>query len=337
MSNLKPVVKLLSDSVSIPSVNPCFADGVGEKEIAEFVATYAQRVGIEVHRISVDVDRENIIVGMVGKGAETVLWETHMDTVTAERMTIPPFEPRIEDGKLFGRGACDAKAGLAAMLQALIETAKRGSPPKTVWLAAVVNEENGFKGVKQLVASGLKVDYAIVGEPIGFDISIAHKGTVRGSITTRGVSAHSSKPRKGANAILRMTKVLQALERYDAELKVRVHPLVGSPSLTVTMIQGGRGLNLVPDFCQIKVDRRTLPNEDPIAAWNEVRQFLQNWPELLECEVEVDEPEVINWGMEVPANSTPVQTLSAACQKAGPQLRIGGYRIYFGYQLPGSK
>ncbi len=326
MSQLEPVVQLLRDLVAIPSVNPCFADGRGEKEVAEFVATYAQKAGLEVHRVPVEGERENVLVGLIGQGTETVLWETHMDTVTAEGMSIPPFEPQTKDGKVFGRGSCDAKASLAAMLQALVEASKRGSPLRTIWLAAVVDEENGFKGAQQLVSSGFRADYAIIGEPTNLNIVVAHKGTVRGSIVTHGVSAHSSQPEKGSNAILHMAKVLTALERYDSELRMRHHPLVGNPTLTVTMIQGGRGANLVPDFCQITVDRRTLPDEDPLAAWDELKRFLQSQPELLELMLEVREPNLVNWGMEVSEDSPPVQRLSAACQQIGIKPQILGVR-----------
>ncbi len=326
MSALEPVARLLQDLIAIPSVNPCFSDGKGEKEIADFVAEYARKAGLEVHRQPVLEGRENVLVGIIGSKDRTILLETHMDTVTAEGMTIEPFNPQIKDGKIFGRGACDAKASLAAMLQALVEIARRGSPGKTIWLAAVVDEENGFNGVQQLLSSGLKADYAIVGEPTSLNIVIAHKGTVRGTITTRGVSAHSSQPEKGSNAIMHMARVLTALERYDAELRMRLHPLVGSPTLTVTMIQGGRGANLVPDFCQVKVDRRTLPNEDPLAAWDDLKRFLQSQPELLDLTLEVEEPELVNWGMELSEDSLAVRQVLAACQQVGLQPQIVGVR-----------
>ncbi|MGQ9462580.1 MAG: M20 family metallopeptidase [Candidatus Fervidibacter sp.] len=314
------------DLVAIPSVNPCFSDGTGEKEITEFISTYARRSGLETHRMPVDDERENVLIGIEGQSDEIVLWETHMDTVTAEGMAIPPFEPQVKDGKIFGRGACDAKASLAAMLQALVEVAKKGPPQRTIWLAAVVDEENGFKGVQKLVSSGFKADYAIVGEPTELNIAIAHKGTVRGSIFTYGVSAHTSHPEKGVNAIMKMAKVIQALERYDSELRMQVYPLVGNPTLTVTFIQGGRGLNLVPDFCQIKVDRRTLPNEDPLTAWNELIWFIKNQPEFVEFNVEVGEPELVNWGMEVPEDSPQVKRFYATCQQVGLKTQIIGVR-----------
>ncbi len=321
---MEPVVRLLQELVAIPSVNPCFPDGTGEQQVADFVATYAQQAGLEVYRQPVADGRENVIVGLIGRSSKTILWETHMDTVTAEGMTIPPFDPQVVDGKLFGRGSCDAKASLAAMLQALVEVSRRGTPPCTLWLVAVVDEENGFNGVKALLSSGFRADYAIVGEPTDLQSVIAHKGTVRGAITTFGVSAHSSQPEKGVNAIHQMAKVLNTLERYDSELRMRHHPLVGSPTLTVTLIQGGRGLNLVPDFCQVKVDRRTLPNEDPLTAWEELKRFLQNQPELQGIRIMVEDPDLVNWGMEIPPDSPPVQEILEACRQVGWQPRIVG-------------
>ncbi len=320
---MESVIRLLRELIAIPSVNPCFDDGTGEVALADFLETYARNAGLEVQRQPVLEGRDNLLIRVQGRGSETILLEAHMDTVTAKGMTIPPFDPQLRDDKVFGRGACDTKASLAAMLQAMVEVARQGSPPKTVWLAAVVDEENAFQGVQHLLASGFRADYGIVGEPTELQLVIAHKGTVRGTIATRGVGAHSSQPEQGVNAILNMAKVLISLERYDTELRVRPHPLVGSPTLTVTVISGGRGLNLVPDFCQIGIDRRTLPDEDPLTAWDEVRQFLQSQPELLDLTLEIAQPTLEHWGMEVSADSLPVQQLKTACQKVGltPQLK----------------
>lgn len=323
---MEAVIQLLRELVAIPSVNPYFADGTGEAALVDFLENYACKAGLEVQRQPVLDGRDNLLIRVQGRGSEAVLLEAHMDTVTAEGMTIPPFDPQVRDGKVFGRGACDTKASLAAMLQAMVEVAKKGSPPKTVWLAAVVDEENAFYGIQQLVASGFRADYGVVGEPTELRLVIAHKGAVRGTVTTRGISAHTSQPEQGVNAILSMAKVLTALERYDAELRIRPHPLVGNPTLTVTLIKGGRGLNLVPDFCQIWIDRRTLPDEDPLKAWDEVRQFLQSQPELLNWTVEIAEPTLVHWGMEVSADSLPVQQLKAACQQVGLTPQVCGVR-----------
>jgi len=323
---MEPVIRLLCDLIAIPSVNPCFADGTGEAAIADFLETHARKAGLEVQRQPVADGRDNVLIGIVGQGNETVLLEAHMDTVTAEGMTIPPFDPQVKDNRVFGRGACDTKASLAAMLQALIEVARKGTPPRTVWLAATVDEENAVLGVQKLVADGFRADYAVVGEPTELRIVHAHKGIVRGYIVANGVSAHSSHPERGVNAIGIMAKVILALERYDAELRMRHHPLVGSPTLTVATIQGGRGLNLVPDRCAIGIDRRTLPQEDPLTAWDELRQFLLSQPELQGLPIEIPPPLLMHWGMELPADSLPVLRLKEAGERAYCPLTLGGVR-----------
>ena len=324
---MEPVIQLLRELIAIPSVNPCFADGVGEGALADYLESYARRAGLEVVRQPVAPGRDNLLVGVVGRSeGETVLLEAHMDTVTAEGMTVPPFDPQVRDGRVFGRGACDTKASLAAMVQALVEIARKGTPPRTAWLAATVDEENNVAGVQHLVAAGVKADYAVVGEPTELRIVHAHKGVVRGRIGVRGVSAHTAHPERGLNAIGAMAKVVLALERYAAELRVRQHPLVGHPTVTVAVIHGGRGLNVVPDWCEIGVDRRTLPAEDPIAAWDELRQFLQSQPELLDLPLEILPPSLAHWGMEVPADSRPVQRLSAACVRSGVPPLLAGVR-----------
>lgn len=321
---MEAVIRLLQELIAIPSVNPCFADGTGEEEIAGFLEGYARKAGLDVQRQAVADRRDNLLFWLHGRSDETILLETHTDTVTTEGMTILPFDPQVKDGKVFGRGACDAKASLSAMLQAMVEVAKRGTPSHTVVLAAVVDEENDFHGIQKLVKSDIRADFAVVGEPTDLRIVVAHKGTVRGFISTQGISAHSAQPERGVNAILNMAKVVLALERYDAELRMRHHPLVGSPTLAVSMVKGGRGMNLVPDFCEIGIDRRTLPKEDPLIAWEEIRRFLQSQPELLNLSTEISEPTLAHWGMEVGTDSLPAQRLASACQKVSVDVQFCG-------------
>ncbi len=316
------VVRLARDLIAIKSVNPCFPDGNGEKEIADFIASYARKKGLDVEVQPVSDGRSNVLIWRTGKGKERLLLEGHMDTVTAEGMSIDPFDPAISDDRLFGRGSCDAKGSLAAMIQAVADAKKRNGPD--VLLAAVVDEENGFTGVQQLVASGIGADYAIVGEPTALSVVIAHKGVVRGFLRTRGVSAHTSQPDQGVNAITRMARLLLALDRYASALRMKSHALVGSATLTVSSIKGGRGLNLVPDFCEVGLDRRTLPGEDPLQAWDELRRFLMNQPEFLEAEGELDDPILVNGGMEVAPDSPPVERLTVAMTVVGREPRVIG-------------
>lgn len=259
------VIEVLADLVSIPSVNPMGSPArgpeFGEARVAAYVEQFLDRHGIRCHRQTVMPGRENVLAHVSGRGSRSVLLETHMDTVSADNMEIAPFEPVERDGKLFGRGTCDAKASLAAMLTAMVQ-ARRSTPATDLWLCAVVDEEHTFGGAAYLVRSGFRADYVLVGEPTRLQVVTAHKGAIRWRITAHGRAAHSATPWKGDNAIYRMAKVVKSLERYaEILMKKPPHPRLGPRTLNVGTIQGGQTVNTVPDCCTITVDRRVLPGE----------------------------------------------------------------------------
>ena len=183
-------------------------------------------------------------------------------------MTIDPFGARIEDGRLYGRGACDIKGGMASMLAAfarLVREKPRGAC--NVVMACSVDEEHTFLGVQEMVKRGLKADMAVVAEPTGLRIVKAHKGVCRWLVTTPGRSCHSSPPELGVNAIYRMARVLAGIEQLRRRaVRSRSDPLLGPPTLSVGRIEGGTSVNTVPDRCRIEVDRRLVPGEDADAA-----------------------------------------------------------------------
>jgi acetylornithine deacetylase len=192
--------------------------------------------------------------------------EAHMDTASITGMSIPPFEPTVRDGLLYGRGSCDTKGGLAAMMHAMAWLKESSiTPPCEVWLAAAVDEEYMFRGVVAL-CDGLNADAAIVAEPTELRAIIASKGVLRWKLRTRGKAAHSSKPHLGISAISQMARVLIALEREAEALKKRTHPLLGPATLNVGVIHGGVQVNFVPDRCEIEIDRRLLPGEEADAV-----------------------------------------------------------------------
>jgi acetylornithine deacetylase len=192
------------------------------------------------------------------------LLEAHQDTVPTDNMTIDPFGARIERGRLYGRGACDIKGGLAAMLGTfarLVREQPRGSA--NVVMACTVDEEHTFLGVQRLVQEGVRADMAVVAEPTRLKIVNAHKGIVRWHLYTSGRSCHSSAPEQGVNAVYRMGRILTAIERYAELLRNSLaDPLLGPPSLSVGRIEGGSSANTVPDRCWIEIDRRLIPGED---------------------------------------------------------------------------
>ena len=272
------VVSVLRDLVSLPSITPCggqLDDLHGEGRVATFVADWLAARGIDAALQEALPGRSNVLATLHGKGGPSVVFEAHMDTVEVTGMEIEPFSPEVRDGKVFGRGACDCKASLAAMMVALEAAAERGTPPGDVTLAATIDEEHGFAGVKHLVNSGFRAAGAVVGEPTSLELIVAHKGAWRALLCTHGLAAHSSDPSQGENAVYYMGRVLTAIQDYAAELKRRPrHPLVGGPTVSVGTIQGGCAVNIVPDRCEIAVDRRVTPLEDMATVEAEVRAWL---------------------------------------------------------------
>src|SRR5438105_654566 len=158
------------------------------------------------------------------------------------------------NGKIFGRGACDTKGSVAAMMTALCELAQGGRRPKEteIVFAGLVDEENGQAGSRALASSGLKADLAIVGEPTRLRAVTAHKGSLWLQLETRGKSAHGARPELGRNAIHQMARIVDVLEtEYAKLLRRRRHGLLGHPTVSVGVIQGGTQANIVPDHCSI--------------------------------------------------------------------------------------
>ena len=282
------LVTILSELVATPSVNPmgrgdCMsAPWALEGRLTDLLAARLERLpGCRLARQPVAPGRENLLASLEGEpgpahGGALVLLDAHQDTVPADGMTIEPFTPRIEDGRLYGRGACDTKGGMAAMIGALVRLAReRPAPRPTVVLAFPVDEEHGFSGVKTLTrlwsdgaaGQGLlprRPDAAVVAEPTSLGIVVAHKGVVRWRCHARGRAAHAAAPSSGENAIYRMAHLLAALESYADRLALQsTHPRCGGATLNVGTIRGGVSVNTVPDCCTIEIDRRLIPGESP--------------------------------------------------------------------------
>ena len=314
------VIELLADLVAIPSVNPMGSDAngpeFGEARMAEYVAGFLERHGVHVERQAVLPGRENLLAHVVGRSERgSILFETHMDTVRVDNMEIAPFEPVQRDGKLYGRGSCDAKASLAAMMRTMVE-ARRRTPAMDVWLCAAVDEEYTFGGAAYLVRSGFRAGSALVGEPTGLQVVTAHKGAARWRLTAHGRSAHSATPWEGENAIYKMARVISALERHAGALQAQTpHPRLGPRTLNVGTIEGGQTVNTVPDRCQITVDRRVLPGEDLATVAGSMDAFLaaEGLAGLVEVtEILRDPP------MELAQDSPWAQTVLAAARQVVP-------------------
>ena len=281
-------VQTLRQLVAIPSVNsmgrPVSESEPLESRMTEHLEGLFDAIGLVHERQPVEPRRDNLIGRLDGevppeRGGGLVLFEAHQDTVPVEGMTIEPFSPVIRQGRLYGRGSCDVKGGMTAMLVALARLAHQRPPGMpTIVMACTVNEEHGFTGATVLTglwkspSGGIiprRPDAAVVAEPTGLDVVVAHKGTVRWRCHARGRAAHSARPEQGENAIYKMARALPCIERYARQIVggLARHPLCGSPTLSVGTIHGGLSVNTVPDRCTIEIDRRLLPGEDLDQAW----------------------------------------------------------------------
>lgn len=250
----------------------------GEAALSDFLHNRLSQAGLEVRRQHVEPGRENVLATYRSPDSDAhVLMEVHQDTVPVDGMIIEPFTPKVEGNRMYGRGACDNKGPMAAMIWALERIAREkpaGCP--SVTLALTVDEEHTFLGVRKLVGEGLNVDVAVVAEPTELDIVIAHKGVVRWIIETTGRACHSSAPQNGVNAIYRMAPVLQGIESYAKHLAAsREDPLLGRATISVGRIDGGICVNIVADRCRIEIDRRLIPGEDPDRVSQELDSYLR--------------------------------------------------------------
>ena len=241
-----------------------------EVELARVLSQVAAGFGAAVVQREVMPGRVNWVATFEGSApGRTWLFEAHGDTVPGGPACR--FDPA--SGRLYGRGACDTKASLVAMLAAAARTSAKRTLRGKVHLAATCCEETGGEGAQALAASGLKPDCAVVGEPTRLEIVRAHKGAWRTRITAHGRAAHSSVPREGVNAIVAMADIIRALEEeFAAELSRICHPVLGSPTVSVGTIHGGRAANIVPDRCEIEVDWRLVPESPSLPLLERLRR-----------------------------------------------------------------
>lgn len=263
-------LSLLKDLIAIPSVNPMGRNVTGpeyyEGRLTAYLQQHLSALGVPYEVIETVPGRANVLARLESPGAtKTILLDAHQDTVPVDGMTIDPFDPVEKDGRIYGRGSCDVKGGLAAMLAAFTRLAtERPAGLPHVVLSCTCDEEATSLGINHLVGSwtGSKAasrlcprrpDMAIVAEPTELNIVVAHRGATRWRLQTTGRACHSSRPSEGINAIYRMAKVVKCLEEFADWLPGSrpAHPLCGPATLSVGLISGGSSVNVVPDSCAI--------------------------------------------------------------------------------------
>lgn len=315
------VLSIARDLVRIGSVNPMGrgigGPAVGEERLTAWLESFLAGIGARCRRQPVAPGRDNLVAELSWPGSgRSVMLEAHQDTVPVDGMTVPPFDAEVRNGRLYGRGACDVKGGMAAILAAMeCLAAERPKGAASVIAAFTVDEESGFTGVRRLARElPAGIAFAVVAEPTRLEVVVAHKGLVRWRVRTRGRSCHSARPADGVNAVYRMAPVLAALEEYAATLSTgRSHPLLGRPTLSVGVIRGGTSVNTVPGSCEIEIDRRLLPGEDPVSAVEHCRRFLE--ARLPGADLEVEPAWISDLALDTPPDSEAARMSLEAVRK----------------------
>ncbi|WP_211232982.1 M20/M25/M40 family metallo-hydrolase [Solirubrobacter soli] len=260
------VADLAAELVAIDSVNPALVPGgAGEAEIATFIAGWARANGLEAQILDATPGRPSVLVTARGRGrGKTLLLCGHTDTVGVDGMA-DPHTPRRDGDRLYGRGTCDMKGGLAATLIAARDAAAAGLAGDVV-VACVADEEHASLGIQEALTH-VRADAAVITEPTRHELVIAHKGFVWADLLVEGTAAHGSRPELGVDAIVHMAPVLAGVGALDVTLAARdPHPLLGRGSVHAGTIVGGVEASSYPARCTVTVERRTLPGETTFAG-----------------------------------------------------------------------
>jgi acetylornithine deacetylase len=311
--------------VATPSVNPGMEAGAtGEAAIAALVAGWLSRWGYSVDLVEAEPGRPSVLARLERGPGRSLILNGHLDTVGVSGMRVPPFEARVADGRVWGRGAADMKGGVAALLMAARDAAE-GDFNGTLVVALTADEEEAGVGCRQLVGDGLRADAAIVCEPTGLGIAPAHKGFAWIRVDFRGQAAHGSRPERGVDAIRHAGRFLARLDEIEATLMRRKpHPLLGHGSVHAGTIEGGTAPSVYPSSCRLVLERRTLPGEKAAAVRSEVDYLLaQLRSDVPSLDAELDVV-LLRDGSEVARDHEAVRTMEAALESVGVEPRIVG-------------
>ncbi len=271
------VLDVVQRLIRVPSVNPTLApeEPGGEAAIARTAVDWLNDHGVKAWLEDAAPGRPNAVAELGADGGPTLVMCAHLDTVSTAGMTIPPFDPRVEEGRVFGRGSFDMKGSAGAIMSAAASLAHDGLRRGRIMLALVADEEYASIGAMDFVRRHT-ADACIVTEPSDGQLILGHKGFVWAEIVTTGHAAHGSRWDLGVSAIGRMGRIVAALEEFDRRvLRSRVHPLVGPASMHCALIQGGSGLSTYAPECRLKIERRTIPGETPEQVQAELEEVIK--------------------------------------------------------------
>ena len=276
--NLDDPVDLTRALIRIDSVNSSLVPGAsGESEVADFVSGWLTERGFECHRLEATKGRPSIVAVAKGTGdGASIMLNGHIDTVSlASYENETGLIDLVQDGNIYGRGSYDMKSGVAAMMIAAAKVA--GEKPRgDIILALVADEEFASAGTEEVIKNGFTADGAIIVEPSGLDITIAHRGFAWYEVDIIGQAAHGSRPELGIDAIVKAGKFLVKLgEHGERLLASEKHSLLNTGSLHASIIKGGEELSSYPALCTISIERRTIPGETAQSGADELQEILE--------------------------------------------------------------
>jgi acetylornithine deacetylase len=285
------VLEVLQLLIRTPSVNPSIApeEAHGEAAVAAAARDWLAARGIRSWIEEAAPGRPNTVAEVGDGRGSTVVFCAHLDTVGTVGMTIPPFEPRVEGNKVYGRGSYDMKGSAAALMSAAATLAREKFAGRLL-VSLVADEEYASIGAQDFVKRH-KADACIVTEPSEGRLVLGHKGFVWIEVVTQGRVAHGSRWDLGVSAIGKMGRIIAALEEFDQrELRNRRHTLLGPASQHCGLVQGGTGLSTYAEKCTLQVERRTLPGETPEQVLQEIRNVVKHAGEQAEVHPTLDRP-----------------------------------------------
>jgi len=289
------VIDAIQTLVRVPSVNPAIAPdegGGGEAAVARAACDWLTARGVRAWLEDAAPERPNAVAQIGEAASPTLVFCAHLDTVGAADMTIPPFDPRISDGRLYGRGSYDMKGSAGAIMAAAV-TLARQSLPARVLLALVADEEAASIGAFDFVQRH-PADACIVTEPSEGRLILGHKGFVWAEIVTRGRPAHGSRWDLGISANARLARIVAALDDFDRRhLRQRVHPLVGPASMHPAVMAGGTGWSTYAAEARVRIERRTIPGETTEQVVRELEDVVRDAGEEAEITVTCDRPPLV--------------------------------------------
>jgi acetylornithine deacetylase/succinyl-diaminopimelate desuccinylase family protein len=322
----------LADLVAIDTQNP----PGHEAPAAQFLRGLLTTEGFEVALQEYKPARVNVVARLENGAGPVFAFNTHMDVVpVGDGWSSDPFALKEMNGRLFGRGTCDCKGPLAAMLEAMrMLKAERAAWSGTLLGVFVADEEIASEGAKFYASSAPKIDAAVIGEPTSNATFTAHKGGLRPVVRVHGVSAHSGTPHLGENAIYRAGELLGLVaEHHEKVVRHRTHPLVGAASLTVTRMNGGHADNVLPAACDLLLDRRMVPGEDEEAVKREIGDLLALARDRLGIRAEIVGYKATTGGATETAIGTPIVKASLAASRAHGVAKPGPFGFQGGCDL----